>query len=198
MQISPQELDLLNFYRASELHGGLVLGQLVRRVRDPELILRLTRHSQEEVFHAQLWTETILAVGGSPRPVRDTYQARYARRLGAPSSVFQVLALTQVFERRVYRHFLRHERRPGTHTEVRGTLRRMLDDEKDHLSWVRVWLDREGDRRGSSSVRAVLARYAAVDREIYEGLLLEYGFEASAPTPTPTPTPAPTMAPTGA
>lgn len=30
MQITPRELRLLNSYRASELHGGLVLGGLVR------------------------------------------------------------------------------------------------------------------------------------------------------------------------
>ena len=91
-EVSALELARLNFYRASELQGGLVLGQLVRRVRDAELIAELTRHSAEEVVHAQLWTETILAVGGTPRPVRDTYQSYYARALGAPASVLQVLA----------------------------------------------------------------------------------------------------------
>ena len=66
MTTSNSEIALLNFYRASELHGGLILGQMVRRTRDPELILNLTRHSAEEVMHAQLWTETIVAVGGRP------------------------------------------------------------------------------------------------------------------------------------
>ena len=33
MEIPPRELDFLNFYRASELHGGLILGQVARRVR---------------------------------------------------------------------------------------------------------------------------------------------------------------------
>ena len=39
MTVSKPEIALLNFYRASELHGGLILGQMVRRTRDPELIL---------------------------------------------------------------------------------------------------------------------------------------------------------------
>ena len=47
MQISDRELTLLNFYRASELQGGLVLGRLAQHVRDPELIVRLTAHSAE-------------------------------------------------------------------------------------------------------------------------------------------------------
>lgn len=178
-QVSALELARLNFYRASELQGGLVLGQLVRRVRDAELIAELTRHSAEEVVHAQLWTETILAVGGTPRPVRDTYQSHYARALGAPASVLQVLALTQVFERRVYRHFLDHARIPGTHPVVRATLERMCEEEKHHLSWVKVWLDREEDRR-PGYVRELMVRYAIVDDAVYARLIDQYQFRKAA------------------
>src|SRR5690348_13610407 len=123
MEITNRELTLLNFYRASELQGGLILGRLVEHVRDPDLILRLTEHSSEEIMHAQLWTKTIIAVGGRPRPTSDTYQSRYAAAIGTPSSLVEVLALTQVFERGVYRHFVRHLRRPGTHPLVQATLR---------------------------------------------------------------------------
>ncbi|HSJ08557.1 MAG TPA: ferritin-like domain-containing protein, partial [Longimicrobiales bacterium] len=157
MEIGKIELDLLNFYRASELHGGLVLGQLVRRARDPHLVLELTRHSAEEVMHAMLWTETIIAVGGRPAPVRATYQVHLCAEVGAPSSLFQVLALTQVFERRVYRHFIEHARTPGTHPLVRATLERMVEEEKGHLSWVKDWLESEAARRGVV-LRGVLDR----------------------------------------
>jgi demethoxyubiquinone hydroxylase (CLK1/Coq7/Cat5 family) len=179
MQISGLELERLNFYRASELHGGLVLGQLVRRVRDGELMLNLTRHSAEEVSHAQIWTEAILEVGGRPSPVRETYQRRLAREVGAPASVFQVLALTQVFERRVYRHFIMHEARPGTHPVVRAALRRMIEEEKDHLSWVKRWLDAEGAKR-DVDVRRVLRDYAAVDSRVYHAFTSEYRFYEAA------------------
>jgi demethoxyubiquinone hydroxylase (CLK1/Coq7/Cat5 family) len=179
MEITAVELRRLDFYRASELHGGLVLGQLVRRVRDAELVLNLTRHSAEEVVHAQVWTETILSVGGRPSPVRATYQARLARVVGAPSSVFQVLALTQVFERRVYRHFLEHARVPGTHPLVRATLERMIEEEKDHLSWVRDWLESEAGRRGIE-LRRVLDAYAGADARVYRELRFEYDFRVAA------------------
>ena len=179
MEISALELERLNFYRASELHGGLVLGQLVRRAREPELILELTRHAAEEVAHAQLWTECILAVGGRPRPVRETYQVLYGRALGAPASIVQVLALTQVFERRVYRHFLEHARLAGTHPEVRRTLLRMVEEEKHHLSWVKRWLDREEARR-PGHVRALMARYEAVDERVYRWLRDAYAFRRAA------------------
>jgi demethoxyubiquinone hydroxylase (CLK1/Coq7/Cat5 family) len=176
MEIAERELTLLNFYRASELQGGLILGRLVEHVRDPELILRLTEHSAEEVMHAQLWTEMIVAVGGRPRPTSDTYQSRYAAAIGAPTSLVEVLALTQVFERGVYRHFVRHLRRPGTHPYVQATLRRMLDDERGHLSWVQDWLARQtGSRR--SAIPALMRRYTDVDARIHAQLLHDYEWD---------------------
>ena len=179
MAISELELGWLNFYRASELHGGLLLGQLVRRVRDPMLILELTRHSAEEIVHAQLWTETILSVGGRPRPTRDTYQSYYAAVLGTSMSLVEVLCLTQVFERRVYKHFIQHARVPGTHPEVRGTLLRMVEEEQHHLSWVKEWLDlRRG--REQAVVRDALSRFTEVDERIYEGLLARFEFPRAA------------------
>jgi len=178
MEITPLELRRLDFYRASELHGGLLLGRLVRRARDPELMLDLTRHAAEEVAHAQLWTETILAVGGRPRPPGDTYQARYARALGPVTSLFEVLALTQVFERRVYQHFIDHARLTETHARVRATLLRMVEEEKDHLAWVKRWLDRE-EARGRP-VRRTLRRFGRVDAVVYDELIREYRFPRSA------------------
>ena len=179
MSISELELGWLNFYRASELHGGLLLGQLVRRVRDPMLILELTRHSAEEIVHAQLWTETILSVGGRPRPTRDTYQSHYAAELGTSMSLVEVLCLTQVFERRVYKHFIQHARVPGTHPEVRSTLLRMVEEEQHHLSWVKEWLDL---RRGRDQVvvRDALSRFTEVDERIYEGLVVKFEFPRAA------------------
>jgi bacterioferritin (cytochrome b1) len=145
-------------------------------VRDPELIQSLTAHSAEELMHAQLWTEAIVAIGGRPRPTSDTYQARYAAALGAPSSLLEVLALTQVFERGVYRHFVTHLRRPGTHPMVQTTLRRMLADERGHLSWVREWLDAQtGARR--AAVPVLMRRYEAVDAAIRRQLMSDYEWE---------------------
>ena len=176
MEITDRELTLLNFYRASELHGGLVLGRLVQHVRDPHLMMRLTEHSAEEILHAQLWTRAMIAVGGRPSPTSDTYQARYAAALGAPTSLLEVLTLTQVFERGVYRHFVMHLRRPGTHRIVQATLRRMLADERGHLSWVRDWLDAQtGARR--AAVPVLMRRYSAVDAAIRKQLMSDYGWE---------------------
>ena len=179
MQVPDRELSFLNFYRASELHGGLILGQVARRVRDGAMATELLRHSAEEVGHARIWTETILAVGGRIQPVRSTYQERYAQAVGRPVGLLHVLALTQVFERRVYRHFVEHLRRPGTHPVVADALRLMLEEEKGHLSWVKEWLDREAAGRGDE-VREVMRRYTEVDRRVYDALTLELGWREAA------------------
>lgn len=175
MEITRLEMERLNFYRASELQGGLLLANLATRARDPELMLKLTRHGAEEVVHAELWTETIMAVGGKPRPTRDTYQARYARVISPPSSVVQILVLTQVFERRVYRHFMRHLREAGTHPRVQKTLRRMIEEEKDHLTWVWSWLKTHSDVSWSF-VQRLMSEYTAADAAIYAELERDYGF----------------------
>lgn len=179
MFVDNNEVSLLNFYRASELHGGLILGQMVRRTRDAELIMQLTRHSAEEVMHALLWTETIIAIGGKPTPVRDTYQNRYVEKVGTPITVLEVLALTQVFERRVYRHFMLHLRRPGIHPAVARTLQRMIEEERGHLSWVKYWLDDQATLKGKE-VADVIRRYQVADQSVYETLSAEYGFRSAA------------------
>jgi hypothetical protein len=179
MEITSRELGFLNFYRASELHGGLILGQVARRARGSQLVLELTRHSAEEVVHAQLWTETIISVGGEVRPVRETYQARYARFVGTPMALVDVLALTQVFERRVYRHFTEHLHRPATHPRVCATLERMLEEEKGHLRWVKHWLDEQARTRGDA-VQDTLARYAAADALVYAEMTHELGWRVAA------------------
>lgn len=177
--VSATEMTLLNFYRASELRGGLVLATMAERVREPELFLALTRHGAEEVEHAGLWAETMRDLGGRPWPTRDTAQARYAARVGRPSSLLHVLALTQVFERSVYAHFVERRRDPATHPRIRRTLERMIEDEKGHLAWVRRWLDEQQARR-PGVVEETLERYAAADPEVWKRMCRDYGYEAAA------------------
>jgi demethoxyubiquinone hydroxylase (CLK1/Coq7/Cat5 family) len=179
MTVTNSEAGLLNFYRASQLHSGLILGQMVRRTNDARLILTLTRHSAEEVMHAQLWTETIIAIGGRPASVRDTYQTRYAAAVGAPSSVLEVLALTQIFERRIFGQFSLHLRLPGIHPAVGATLRRMIEKERTHLTWVKAWLDEQA-RLSAQPVRGVIRKYAVADQRIYDALSTEYGLRWAA------------------
>ena len=81
-------------------------------------------------FEAQYFmNSTIVTLGAVIPTVLISFMAAFAivrpgiRFRQIHETAMQVLALTQVFERRVYRHFLDHLARPGTHACVRRTLR---------------------------------------------------------------------------
>lgn len=167
LKISDNDIWILSYYRESELAGGLVMGRLSQETEDDVLRAKLTEHCAEETRHAWLWTETLQKLGAQPRRVRETYQTRYQQRLGAPRTMLDVLALTQVFERRVVRHFTAHLSWPGTHPIIADTLRTMIAEEAGHISWVREWLDEHATRHGKTVVQAKLREYEAVDRAIY-------------------------------
>lgn len=171
LEVDENELWILSFYRESELAGALVMGRLAGQTDDDELRVNLTEHCAEEANHAWLWTRTILEVGGRPRRVAETYQSRYYSQIGRPTTVLEVLALTQVFEKRVLRHFRDHLNRPGTHPAVTRTLRRMVAEEVGHIGWVKDHLDRCAREMGEAAVAETLRRFADVDRKVYAGLI---------------------------
>src|SRR6476469_1043281 len=170
LEISMNELWLLSFYRESELAGGLLMGRLAQQTDDDDLRVRLTEHCAEETRHAWAWTEAILEVGGKPLRVRETYQSRYHALLGDPSSILEVLALTQVFEKRVMRHFRKHLNWPGTHPVVKRTLQQLMDDEVDHVRWVKDRLDAHAALFDEHVATEMLDHYQRVDDQIYTEL----------------------------
>ncbi|HMG71126.1 MAG TPA: phosphopantetheine-binding protein [Gemmatimonadaceae bacterium] len=170
LQITENELWLLSYYRECELAGALLMGRLARETDDDDLRVRLTEHCAEEARHAWAWTETILKVGGTPRRVSETYQSRYHAAVGNPSNLLEVLALTQIFERRVVRHFKAHLRWPGTHPEVAKTLQQLVDDEVGHIRWVKDRLDDYAAVNGETVVKEMLDRFQRVDEQVYSEL----------------------------
>ena len=171
MEISENDLWILSYYRESELAGGLVMGRLARETDDDDLRVHLTEHCAEEAHHAWLWTETILKVGGTPKRVAETYQTRYYAEIGMPASLLEILTLTQVFERRVIRHFRAHLKWPNVHPAVAETLHRMIEDEVGHISWVKDRLDRYAAERGEAAVAETMRRFTEVDERVYEAAM---------------------------
>jgi acyl carrier protein len=194
VEISENDLWILSYYRESELAGSLVMGRLARETDDDDLRVHLTEHCAEEAHHAWLWTETILEVGGTPKRVAETYQARYYAEIGTPTSLLDILALTQVFERRVIRHFRAHLKWPNTHPAVAATLQRMIDDEVGHITWVKDRLDRYASERGEAIVAETMRRYTEVDERVYQAAmryrdnareLLDPSLRGNGDTPSP-------------
>jgi acyl carrier protein len=173
LEITENELWLLSYYRESELAGALLMGRLARETDDDDLRVRLTEHCAEEARHAWAWTEAILKVGGTPRRVSETYQSRYHAAVGNPSTLLEVLALTQIFERRVVRHFKAHLSWPGTHPEVARTLQLLIDEEVGHIRWVKDRLDAYAAVYGESVVKEMLDRFQRIDEQVY-GELKQY------------------------
>jgi len=171
VEISENDLWILSYYRESELAGGLIMGRLARETDDDDLRVHLTEHCAEEANHAWLWTQTILKVGGTPKRVAETYQTRYYAEIGMPASLLEILTLTQVFERRVIRHFRAHMKWPGTHPAILETLQRMIDDEVGHISWVKDRLDRYAEEKGDAVVTETMRRFTEVDERVYEAAM---------------------------
>ena len=170
LEITENELWLLSYYRESELAGSLLMGRLARETDDGDLRVRLTEHCAEEARHAWAWTETILKVGGMPKRVSETYQSRYHAAVGNPSNLLEVLALTQIFERRVVRHFRAHLSWPGTHPEVARTLQQLIDEEAGHIRWVKDRLDAYAAANGETVVEEMLDRFKRIDEQVYNEL----------------------------
>src|SRR5688572_24418614 len=147
------------------------MGRLARETDDDDLRVHLTEHCAEEAFHSWLWTQTILKVGGTPKRVAETYQTRYYAEIGTPASLLEILALTQVFERRVIRHFRAHLKWPNTHPAVAETLQRMIEDEVGHISWVKDRLDRYAAEKGEAIVAETMRRFTEIDQRVYDAAM---------------------------
>ena len=138
MTINQRDTTALNFYRASELHGALIVGQFVRRTSDPSLIVGLTRLSARKLAYSQQLAERIVSLGRVPATVRATYQDLLAEFAGAPVTLVEVLVMTQCVDR----------------------LLRAAEDR-----WIQSVLD-EYSRKHPAEVNDVARRYAHAEMRI--------------------------------
>jgi hypothetical protein len=168
------ELWLASFYRSSEISGALFFGRVARTVRG-DLQRDVTQHFADEAAHAAYWTGCIDALWGRAIPIRDAYQDRYLEAAGMPANLMEVMAITQVFERRVIRQYHEHLRRETTPGPVRDTITRIMRDERWHVQYVRDALTAMEQRYGAAEIAATLARFTAADEEVYAKALAEYG-----------------------
>jgi hypothetical protein len=154
----------LHWYRQSELDGALLLGKVIRAAPDGYLLAQLTQHAAEEAEHARLWCEVIRELALPYIRIHRSYQSLYLEFISLPTSLTEVLAFTQIFERRVHRTFFLERDRPGISAAERVAYERMLEDEKGHLSWVADYL---ADRPDAARL---LERYRLADEQLFEKL----------------------------
>lgn len=154
----------LNWYRQSELEGALLLGRLVRHIRDPYLMQQLTKHCADEARHAWLWQCTLDTLTLPNIRIRRSYQSFYLDEMPAPRGLVEVLALTHVFEQRVHRHFNDELARPDLPDLVCRTFRILLRDEANHLDWIARWLATQ------DGIDRTLRRYRLADERVVQRL----------------------------
>ena len=148
----------LHWYRQSELEGALLLGRMVRLASDEELCARLTQHCADEARHSLLWAKAIERLRLPYVRILRSYQSFYGE---VPTTLTEVLVFTQIFERRVHKQFVAEARDPDTPEEARRTFQVMIEDEKDHLDWVRDWLHQWPESE------ALLRKYEGIDARVY-------------------------------
>jgi hypothetical protein len=173
MNVSENELWMASFYRTSEISGALFFGRVARTIRGP-LQKDVTHHFADESAHASYWTDCIVdGLGVRSIPMRDAYQDRYMDAVGVPANLMEVMAITQVFEKRVITQYNQHMRRESTPDPVRATIEKIMRDERWHVRYVRDALKGMEQRYGAEEIKSTLDRYTVADQEIYAKAIAE-------------------------
>lgn len=172
--ILDSERWMLSFYRTSEITGALFFGRLAKSLPAGPMQADLTQHFSDESSHASLWTQALTTLGCKPDRIACAYQDAYLDAAGLPVNIMEILAITQVFERRVMQQYARHSRLPNLHPVIADTLKTIMADERWHIDWVGRALRSLEPQFGAERIRATLARYKAADADVYANVLDEH------------------------
>jgi rubrerythrin len=168
--LSPEELQILSFYRASELAGAMLLGKLALHTNLDQLRIPLTEQCLEEARHAWMLTETIQRLGAVPLKVTRTYQSELGKILGFPESTLEILCFTRVLEVVALEAYQQHVRLPRVTPEVRTTLEAIIEDEVGHIDWIQAELDKRVEGPDGDAVRRAIAAAESASREASQTL----------------------------
>lgn len=172
--LTENDLWLLSLYRASEIDGSLFFGRLAKVMRPGRIQIDMTKHFADEAQHAWYWTKCIEELGSRPLKLGEAYQDRYVSVTGVPANLMEVLAITQVFEKRVVEQYAMHLRVRDLLPAVARTLERIMDDERWHLSWVKKALRSLEPEYGREEIQATIRRFREGDRDVYERATREH------------------------
>ena len=165
---------ILSFYRTSEISGALFFGQLAKSLKPSPIQMDMTRHFADEAQHAGYWTDCMARLGCEPLKLDASYQDQYISTAGMPVNLMEILAITQVFERRVINQYALHTRMADIDDEVKSTLVKIMDDEKWHIHWIRQALKSLEPEYGAEHIAETLRRFTQADREVYARVAAEH------------------------
>lgn len=175
MSLSENDKWLLSFYRTSEISGALFFGRLARSLPPGPVQNDLTQHFADESAHSSYWTKALNELGANPLKINSAYQDLYIEAAGMPTNIMEILGITLIFEKRVIGQYAIHHQVPELNPVIKGTLDRIMNDEKWHVQWVTDALkDMEKDY-GADTIAHTLRRYREADQEVYKKTLSEHG-----------------------
>lgn len=173
--LSDNDRWVLSYYRSSEISGAMFFARLAKSIRQPAIQRDLTKHFSDEAQHAWYWSDCLQRLDAAPIRVVDAYQDQYLEAVGIPANLMEVMAITQVFERRTINHYAKHKKLAGVHPMIRETIDKIMADEGWHLSWVTETLRTMEAEYGQDYLRSTLKRYREADETVYAKTLREYG-----------------------
>ncbi len=165
---------ILSFYRTSEISGALFFGELARSLRPSAIQQDMTRHFADEANHARYWTDCLEKLGVQPLKLPTAYQNQYLAAAGMPVNLMEILAITQVFEKRVVRQYTLHAKSPNLPDIVGETIKTIMKDEQWHIRWIRDALKDMEAEYGADNIKDTLQRFTLADREVYQKTALEH------------------------
>jgi bacterioferritin (cytochrome b1) len=172
--LSENELWLLSFYRTSEISGSLFFGRLAKSLKPSAIQHDMTKHFSDEALHAWHWSACIEGLGAKPLKLTEAYQDQYLTAAGAPSNLMEVLAITQVFEKRVIHQYSRHREVEGLRPIIERTLSTIMQDERWHIQWIGKALKSMEPEYGKELIEKTLKRFWQADQEVYRKTVNEH------------------------
>jgi rubrerythrin len=161
-----------SFYRDAELRGARLLLTLTRMMKDSDAQAKLTRHLADETRHAWLWSQHIAQLGGTPVEVEDGYQRRLNAKIGVPTGLIEIFALTLIAEERAQKRYLTHASSKSLDGSTASLLADVARDEEWHLQWISGKLHELARESGQQRRLALtLERYRTIECEVYAELV---------------------------
>lgn len=175
MAISENDKWLLSFYRTSEISGALFFGRLARSLPPGPVQNDLTQHFADESAHSSYWTKALNELGENPIKISSAYQDMYIEAAGMPTNIMEILGITLIFEKRVIGQYAIHHQVPDLNPVIKGTLDRIMNDERWHVQWVTDALKVMEKDYGEEHIAKTLRRFRDADQEVYKKTLSEHG-----------------------
>ena len=164
--VSQAEIFIINRYAASELAGGLIIGNMARKVSDPFLRTKLTWHCAEETRHALIWYKLIEELNIPSIEIHDSNKEDYFSYIkNKVDHIIDFLACVHVYELRVPFHFGVHLKWTNN-PRIQVVLKQLIKEEDSHLSWIRDYLNKEL-KNGNKMVSISLKKFLDIERYTY-------------------------------